>query len=71
MVVRRVSAGEDDATSTVDVVAVLAPTGESQWWQVPPGWNVAASDLSGTVLARRTGDTIELARLDAVADPTE
>jgi hypothetical protein len=63
--------GEDDATSTVDVVAVLAPTGESQWWQVPPGWNVAASDLSGTVLARRAGDTIELARLDAVADPTE
>ena len=30
----------------------------------PTGWQVVASDIGGTVFARRAGDTVELARLD-------
>ena len=52
------------STSTEPVVAVLAADGTGQWYSLADGWQVAASDIDGTILMRRTGNTVELARLD-------
>lgn len=52
------------SASPVPVVAVLAADGTGQWYSLADGWQVAASDIDGTVLMRRTGNTVELARLD-------
>ena len=51
------------------VIAVLQPDGAGQWYSIPEGWSVVASDVGGTLFARRpnAGDTIELARLDPSA----
>lgn len=49
------------------VIAVLQPDGTGAWFSIPEGWSVASSDVGGTVLARRRGDIVELARLDPSA----
>ena len=49
---------------TEPVVAVLAADGTGTWYSLADGWQVAASDIDGTILMRRTGSTVELARLD-------
>ena len=54
----------DEFSTTVPVIAVLNPDGPGAWHTIPTGWQVAASDLGGTVFARRVGDQVELARLD-------
>ena len=54
----------DEFSSTLPVIAVLAADGKGAWHTVPTGWQVVASDIGGTVFARRVGDTVELARLD-------
>ena len=46
------------------VVAVLAADGTGAWYSLADGWQVAASDLDGTILVRLNGGTVELARLD-------
>jgi Protein of unknown function (DUF4232) len=46
------------------VVAVLAADGTGTWYSLADGWQVAASDLDGTILERLNGGTVELARLD-------
>ena len=45
------------------VVAELAADGSATWHQIPDGWAVATSDVGGTILARRDGDQLHLARL--------
>jgi hypothetical protein len=50
-------------TGTVPVIGLLHLNGSVTWVRVPDGWQVTASDVSGTVLARRVGNTIELATL--------
>ena len=52
------------SASTEPVVAVLAADGTGQWYSLSDGWQVAASAIDGTILMRRTGNTVELARLD-------
>jgi hypothetical protein len=44
------------------VIAELRADGSGSWWSLPDGWQVAASDTSGTVLARATPDGLTLAR---------
>jgi Putative peptidoglycan binding domain len=51
-------------SQTMPVVAVLGADGTGAWHTVPTGWQAVASDVGGTVFARRVGDTVELARLD-------
>jgi hypothetical protein len=47
--------------ATLPVVAALYADGTAQWWSLPDGWFVAASDQWGTILAHATQDTYELA----------
>lgn len=54
----------DVPSPTEPVVAVLAADGTGTWYQLVDGWQVGASDLDGTILVRRIGDRIELARID-------
>ena len=54
----------DEFSLTMPVIAVLEADGTGAWHTVPTGWQVAASDIGGTLFARRVGDTVELARLD-------
>ena len=54
----------DEFSQTMPVIAVLNADGSGAWHTVPTGWQVVASDIGGTVFARRAGDTVELARLD-------
>ena len=54
----------DEFSQTMPVIAVLNADGTGAWHTVPTGWQVVASDIGGTVFARRVGDTVELARLD-------
>ncbi len=49
---------------TAPAIAVLAADGTGVWYSLADGWQVAASDLDGTMLMRRTAGTVELARLD-------
>jgi hypothetical protein len=53
----------EQSTGTVPVIGLLHLNGSVTWVRVPDGWQVTASDVSGTVLARRVGNTIELATL--------
>ena len=48
-------------TLTLPVLALLAADGSGQWWSIPEGWQVAASDVGGTVLRRDGADGVELA----------
>ncbi len=54
----------DVPSPTVPVIAVLAADGTGTWYSLTDGWQVAASDLDGTILMRLNGSTVELARLD-------
>jgi hypothetical protein len=54
----------DIPTPSEPVVAVLAADGTGTWYSLDDGWQVAASDLDGTILVRFTDSTVELARLD-------
>jgi hypothetical protein len=59
--------GPADTTSdypdmTLPVIAELRADGTGSWWSLPDGWHVVASDTSGTVLAKATGDGLTLAR---------
>jgi Protein of unknown function (DUF4232) len=54
----------DVPTPTEPVIAVLAADGTGTWYSLTDGWQVAASDLDGTLLMRLNGSTVELARLD-------
>ena len=58
-----VDPNNDYSDSTINVVAVLSPDGSGQWYRLPDGWSVAASDVWSTILSRRIGDQIELATL--------
>ena len=51
----------DFGLQTMPVVAALHPDGSVTWWSVPDGWEVVASDVWGTVLARLTGQKLDLA----------
>jgi hypothetical protein len=53
--------GSDFPDSTINVVADLTQDGSGRWYRLPEGWTVAASDIWGTILARRVGDQMELA----------
>lgn len=55
--------GQDFGPNATPVVAVLEPDGSGRWFRLPDDWNVAASDVWGTVLMRTTETTIELALL--------
>lgn len=48
---------------TVRVVATLHPDGTAEWQQLPPGWDVVASDVHGTVLGSVSEAGMQLARL--------
>lgn len=54
---------------TMWVIAALQPNGDVRWWSVPDGWQVVASDVWGTVLARTSNNQIELSL--ANFSPTE
>jgi hypothetical protein len=54
---------QDPANATIPVIAVLDPDGRGQWYRLPDGWSVAASDVWGTILTRRVGEQLELATL--------
>ena len=54
-----------DGTPTGPAVAVLRPDGSGEWLRLPDEWNVAASDLWGTILTRVTPGHVELAWLQA------
>lgn len=53
----------DYSPPTTPVIAILEADGGGTWWSLPEGWQLVASDVYGTVLARRTGDTVELASI--------
>ena len=55
--------GSEFPGNTINVITVLHPDGSAEWWRLPDGWSVAASDASGTILAHRVGDQVELATL--------
>lgn len=65
------SPGDDYDDPTTWVIAALHLDGTAEWWSVPDGWWVVASDVWGTVLARRDGAILELALADfgAVTQP--
>jgi hypothetical protein len=55
---------QDFGPSAMPVVAILEPDGSGRWVRLPDDWSVVSSDVWGTVLARFTGTTAELALLD-------
>ncbi len=46
---------------TMWVIAQLKSGGTTTWWSVPDGWQVVATDVGGTVLAKQTDTRLELA----------
>lgn len=50
----------DFGTPTNEVVADLVP-GAGQWWSLPDGWRTVASSVHGTLLARGSGNSIDVA----------
>lgn len=53
----------DFSPPTLPVMAILEAGGSGTWWSIPDGWQLVASDEWGTALARRVGNTVELALL--------
>ncbi len=49
---------------TMPVIAEMHRDGSVRWWSIPDGWTVVASDVWGTVLARITAESIDLALAD-------
>ncbi|MGB3736260.1 MAG: hypothetical protein WA964_14975 [Ilumatobacter sp.] len=62
--------GEDFSTNEMPVVALLNYDGTGEWIRLPDDWDVVASDVWGTLLARITDDSIELASLEDLVAPT-
>jgi len=60
---------QDFGPSAMPVVAILEPDGSGRWIRLPDGWSVVANDVWGTVLARTTDTTLELALLDDLVPP--
>lgn len=56
--------GSDFPPPTLPVIALLDPGGGGNWYSLPDGWEVVASEVWGTLLARRAEGAIELAWLD-------
>jgi hypothetical protein len=54
----------DFGEATIRVIATLNPDGTAEWWSLPVGWQVVASDIWGTVLAKHTDNQLELALAD-------
>lgn len=61
----------DFGSNAMPVVAVLQSDGSGEWFRLPDDWDVVASDIWGTVLARVTDDVIELALLDDALAATD
>ncbi len=64
----------DFGPNATPVVALLNYDGSGEWVRLPEDWEVVASDVWGTLLARVTADSIELASLDDLVPspgPTE
>jgi hypothetical protein len=59
----------DFGEPTMWVIAALYPDGAVQWWSLPDGWEVVASDVWGTVLGKTTGNQLELAVADFNPSP--
>lgn len=55
---------------TMPVIAALNRDGSAQWWSLPDGWSVVASDEWGTILGHATDGAFELARFPDSAAPT-
>jgi len=62
---------EDFGNNLMPVVALMNPDGSGEWIRLPDDWDVVASDVWGTLLARFTDDAIELASLDDLVPPPE
>ncbi len=62
--------GDDFGTNEMPVVALLNYDGTGEWIRLPDDWDVVASDVWGTLLARITDDSIELASLEDLVAPT-
>ena len=60
----------DFGPNAMPVVALLNYDGSGEWVRLPEDWDVVASDVWGTLLARFTADSIELASLDDLVPPT-
>ncbi|MEP1125902.1 MAG: hypothetical protein ABJH68_18635 [Ilumatobacter sp.] len=60
----------DFGPTGMPVVALLNYDGSGEWIRLPDDWDVVASDVWGTLLARITADSIELARLEDLVPPT-
>lgn len=61
---------QDFGDNLMPVVALLNYDGSGEWIRLPDDWDVVASDVWGTLLARLTADSIELASLDDLVPPT-
>jgi hypothetical protein len=59
----------DFGEPTMWVIAALYPDGRVQWWSLPNGWEVVASDVWGTVVGKTTGNQLELAVADFNPSP--
>lgn len=59
----------DFGVNSMPVVALLNYDGTGEWVRLPDDWDVVASDVWGTLLARITDDSIELASLDDLVPP--
>lgn len=60
----------DFGRNAMPVIALLNYDGSGEWVRLPEDWDVVASDVWGTLLARITDDTIELASLEDLVPPT-
>ncbi|MGA9276976.1 hypothetical protein [Ilumatobacter sp.] len=60
---------QDFGENSMPVVAVLDPDGSGRWVRLPDDWDVVASDVWGTLLARITDDAVDLALLDDLLPP--
>lgn len=54
----------DFGIPTMWVIAELRPDGTANWWSIPDGWSVAATDAWGTVLVRQEGTQLTVALAD-------
>ena len=59
----------DFGEPTMPMLAALHPDGTVQWWSVPDGWQVVATDVWGTVLSRVDGGQLQLALADLTPAP--
>lgn len=55
---------QDLGEPTMWVIANTAADGSARWWSLPVGWEIAASDVWGTVLVKQEGTTLTIAIAD-------